>query len=159
MGLSILGFLIGIPLGFFVENIGEWLSHRYILHYFGKQPGSIWAYHWFEHHRTCRRQGMFDSGYQHLPLYWNTQGKEALFLLVVAALNAPLLSIVPGYVVGLYLALICYYYKHRRAHLDPEWAKTQLPWHWEHHMGQNPESNWCITWNWFDCLMKTRSGY
>jgi hypothetical protein len=26
-----------------------------------------------------------------------------------------------------------YYYVHRRAHLEPEWAKRTIPWHYDHH--------------------------
>ncbi|MCX7110806.1 MAG: sterol desaturase family protein [Proteobacteria bacterium] len=155
ISISIVNFLIGIPLGLFVENVGEWVMHRYILHGLGKRPGSLWSYHWHEHHRICRQNRMIDPGYNELPLRWNTQGKEVLFLVVVALIHAPLISFVPGYVSGMYAALAYYYYKHRKAHLEPAWAKTHLPWHWEHHMGNNSDANWCVTWNWFDRLMKT----
>ncbi len=152
----ILHFLIGFPVGLLVENTGEWFMHRYILHGLGKKPDSIWNYHWSEHHRICRQNGMIDPGYRELPLHWNTQGKELLFLLLVSLIHAPLIPWIPGYVSGIYFALGLYYYKHRRAHLDPEWAKAHLPWHWKHHMGNNPDSNWCITWNWLDHLMNTQ---
>lgn len=157
MTISAVDLLIGIPLGFLVENAGEWFSHRYILHALGKTPGSIWSYHWHEHHRVCRQNGMIDPGYRESPMRWNTQGKEVLFLLVVIVLHAPFIYLIPGYVTGMYIALACYYYKHRRAHLEPEWGKVHLPWHWEHHMGKNSDANWCITWNWFDRLMNTQN--
>ena len=156
MTSSLLHFLMGFPLGLFAENAGEWLMHRYLLHYLGKRRGSMWSYHWLEHHRVCRENGMIDPGYRELPLRWNTQGKEAMFLLGVVLLHAPLWFWLPGYVAGMYFALGLYYYKHRRAHLDPEWARTHLPWHYQHHMGRNPNANWCITWPWCDMIMKTR---
>ena len=52
-----------------------------------------------------------------------------------------------------------YYRKHKRAHLDPEWARANLPWHYDHHMGPNQHANWCVTRPWFDVLMGTRQPY
>ena len=49
-----------------------------------------------------------------------------------------------------------YYYLHRRAHLEPEWAKKKLPWHYDHHMNSNQDANWCVTKPWFDYLLGTR---
>ena len=151
----LVNFLIGFPLGLLAENAGEWFLHRYVLHRLGKRRDSMWSYHWHEHHRICRENGMIDPGYRGLPLRWNTQGKEALFLLSVVLLHATLIPFAPGYVAGMYLALGLYYARHRRAHLDPEWARRHLPWHYQHHMGDNPNVNWCITWTWFDRLMNT----
>ena len=155
MTATLLQLLIGIPLGMLAENAGEWFTHRFIFHGLGKRRGSLWAYHWDDHHKVCSQNGMVDPGYRQLPLRWNTQGKEAAFLLGVALLHVPLWTFFPGYVAGMCLALSCYYYKHRRAHLDPEWARTHLPWHWEHHMGGDCDANWCVTWPWFDWLMHT----
>jgi len=156
--LSIVGLIIAMAqvcLGLLVENAGEWFFHRYVLHGLGKRPGSVWAYHWREHHKVVRENLMLDLGYRGWPLQWNTQGKEALFLMAVVVLHVPLLAVLPWYVFGLYGGLLLYYTRHRRAHLEPEWAKSHLPWHYEHHMGRG-EANWCITWPWFDRLMGTR---
>lgn len=49
-----------------------------------------------------------------------------------------------------------YYYVHRRAHLEPEWAKRKIPWHYDHHMNSNQDANWCVTRPWFDYVMGTR---
>ncbi|WP_228124975.1 sterol desaturase family protein [Candidatus Methylospira mobilis] len=155
----LLNLLLGIPLGLLIENAGEWLIHRYVLHGQGKRPDSIWAYHWHEHHRVCQENGMLDHGYQGWPLRWNTQGKEALFLLVVVLGHIPLLMCVPGYVAGMYVGLACYYIRHRKSHLDPDWARRKLPWHYQHHMAQNSEANWCVAWPWFDRVMGSRHEY
>jgi sterol desaturase/sphingolipid hydroxylase (fatty acid hydroxylase superfamily) len=126
--------LAQIFLGLFAENAGEWVFHRYVLHELGKRPNSLWNYHWSEHHRIAR----------------------ALFLVVVVIVHLPLTAILPLYVGGLYAGLILYYTRHRRSHLNPEWAKTHLPWHYEHHLSATVDANWCITWPWFDWLMGTR---
>jgi len=49
-----------------------------------------------------------------------------------------------------------YYYIHRRAHLEPDWAMKKIPWHYDHHMNSNQDANWCVTKPWFDYLMGTR---
>lgn len=143
-------------LGLLAENAGEWFFHRYVLHRLGRRPGSLWRYHWSEHHRVSRVNGMLDPGYRGWPLRWDTQGKEALFLLCVAAAHGPLLALFPFYVAGMWLGLAAYYVLHRKSHLDREWARTYLPWHYEHHLGR-VEANWCVSWPGFDWLMGTRA--
>ena len=49
-----------------------------------------------------------------------------------------------------------YYRLHRKAHLDPEWAREHLPWHYDHHMAPDQECNWGVTNDWVDRLMGTR---
>jgi len=148
--------LAQIFLGLLAENAGEWVFHRYVLHELGKRPNSLWSYHWSEHHRIARANKMFDPGYTEWPLRWNTQGKEALFLVAIVIVHLPLMAILPLYVCGLYAGLILYYLRHRRSHVDPEWAETHLLWHYEHHLSPTVDANWCVTWPWFDWLMGTR---
>lgn len=45
---------------------------------------------------------------------------------------------------------------HRRSHLEPEWGKKAIPWHYDHHMNTNQDANWCVTRPWFDYIMGTR---
>lgn len=133
------------------ENVTEWLVHKYILHGLGQHKKSIWAYH-----RICFENGMKDEGYRHLKWQWNTQTKEIVGLLVIMLLQLPLISLAFWYVMGFYFAIICYYYRHRKAHIDAEWARVHLPWHYQYHLGKESEANGCISWPWFDYLMKTR---
>jgi len=144
-------------LGLLAENAGEWVFHRHVLHRLGKRPGSLWHYHWSEHHRVARANDMFDPCYRGWPSHWDTHGKEVLFLLLVAAAHWPLSASIPWYVAGLYAGLAAYYVRHRRSHLDPDWARAHLPWHCDHHLGGNAEANWCISWPWFDWLAGTRA--
>ena len=153
---DLLGYIAGFAAGILAENAGEWTVHRYLLHGLGRRPGSVWSYHWNQHHRAARQYGMLDPDYRGSPLRWNTHGKEVLLLLAIALVHGSLLSTAPAYVAGVYTALGCYYLRHRKAHLDPAWARRHLPWHWDHHMGGNPNSNYCTAWPWFDWLMGTR---
>ncbi len=52
-----------------------------------------------------------------------------------------------------------YYRCHKRSHLDPEWARENLPWHVDHHMGPDQDANWGVTSPWMDVLMGTRKPY
>ena len=149
--------VVQFVLGLIYANTGEWLVHKYILHGLGKNPHSFWAYHWHDHHAVCVKNLMFDHGYQKLILtQWNVQTKELAVLLVIILLHMPLLLFFPVFTCMVYASLMLYYYKHRKAHLDPIWAERHLRWHYDHHLCNNSVGNWCITWPWFDYLMGTR---
>ncbi|MDE2422566.1 MAG: hypothetical protein KGO49_15470, partial [Gammaproteobacteria bacterium] len=49
-----------------------------------------------------------------------------------------------------------YWKVHAKSHLDPEYAKKRIPWHYDHHMTSNQNANWCVTRPWFDYIMGTR---
>jgi hypothetical protein len=143
-------------LGLLMANAGEWTIHKYILHGLGKHKNSIWAYHWHKHHQACSKNAMLDEGYRHLSLTWNTQTKELVFILFAVLSQLPFITLAFWYVAGFYLSICAYYYVHRKSHVDAKWAQQHLLWHYEHHLGSDPNSNWCITWPLFDYLMGTR---
>lgn len=144
-------------LGMLYANLGEWLFHKYILHGLGKHPDSIWAFHWHEHHKICATNAMFDPSYRIFVLSaWNARAKELVVFFSALLIHAPLFWYFPTICLGLYVSLVLYYVKHRKAHLDPVWARQHLSWHYEHHL--NPHSgNWCVTWPWCDYLFGTHS--
>ena len=138
--------MIGIPIGLAVANASEWLVHKYVLHALGRNKSSFWSFHWHEHHRNARRNGHADADYE-APLLkrWNGQSKEALALVASAVAIAPLVPIAPFFVGTMAYCAWNYYRVHKRAHLDPAWAREHLPWHYDHHMGPNQHANWCVT--------------
>jgi hypothetical protein len=151
--------VIGIPLALAVANASEWLLHKYVLHGLGTSKRSFWSYHWHEHHREARLKSMADPHYERPVWGWHSQGKEALGLVGLAALTLPLFPVAPFFTAtGLY-CIANYYRVHKRAHMDPAWAREHLPWHVDHHLGPNPHANWCVTKPWFDVLMGTREPY
>ncbi len=152
--------MIGIPLGLAVANASEWAIHKYLLHGRGRKRGSYWSFHWHEHHRESRRNGHVDAAYRE-PLFrkWNGQSKEAAMLAGTAIAMAPVAPIAPLFYGTVLYSVINYYRKHKRAHLDPAWAREHLPWHYDHHMGPNQHANWCVTRPWFDQVMGTRDPY
>jgi len=151
-----LDFALQLVSALVYANLGEWLFHRFILHGLGKNPGSIWAFHW-RHHAVCIEHDMLDPGYRQISLSnWDPRTKELAVVFAALLLHAPLLWLKPIFGLGVYASIALYYFKHRKAHLQAGWAKRHLPWHYEHHI--HPDSgNWCVTWPWCDYLFGTRS--
>jgi hypothetical protein len=152
--------MIGIPLGLIVANASEWLLHKYVLHGLGRHKHSFWSFHWHDHHRNARRTSHFDLDYKaSLFSAWNGQSKEAAALVASTVALAPIAPFAPFFYGTLVYSALDYYRKHKRAHLDPAWARDHLPWHYDHHMGPNQNANWCVTRPWFDIVMGTREPY
>lgn len=156
--------MLGIPLGLAVANAGEWAFHKYVLHGLGCKPKSFWSFHWHEHHRDVRRNEHVDPRYQQESLMdsirnWSGQGKEAVALTLGGMTFAPLFPVAPFFVGTLWYSMARYYRVHKRSHLDTQWARDHLPWHYDHHMGDDQHKNWCVTHPWFDNVMKTRKKY
>jgi sterol desaturase/sphingolipid hydroxylase (fatty acid hydroxylase superfamily) len=153
---AMLSLAVQFVLGLLYANAGEWLIHKHILHGLGRNRNSFWAFHWYEHHAVCAKNDMFDPGYRSITLTWNAQTKEWLLVLAAVLLHIPLFILFPVFTGAVYISSILYCYKHRKAHLNPIWAKQHLRWHYDHHMSDNRSANWCVTWPWFDYLMGTR---
>lgn len=148
--------MVGIPLGLLYANAGEWWIHKYVLHGAGRKKGSFFRFHWVDHHRQVRLTDMVDPDYQKPVYAASAQAKEAACLVGAALAHLPLFPVAPFFTGTVLYCIGNYYVKHRRAHLDPDWAKEHLPWHYDHHMGPDQDANWCVTRPWFDYVMGTR---
>jgi len=151
--------MIGIPLGLIYGNAAEWIVHKHILHGRGKSKKSFWNFHWHEHHRNARRDGMVDVDYHKTLLRWHAPGKELFALSMAAFAHLPLLPVAPFFTLTAYYCAFNYYRLHKKSHLNPQWTRKHLPWHYDHHMGPNQDANWCVTKPWFDIIMGTRVPY
>jgi hypothetical protein len=151
--------MIGLPIAFVVANAGEWIVHKYVLHGAGRRRESFWSFHWHEHHRAARQREFYDPDYERSVFGWHAQGKEAFALALTSVALLPLAPAAPWFVAGAWIANFRYWVLHRKAHLNPEWAREHLPWHYDHHMGPNQHANWCVTRPWFDQIMGTREPY
>ena len=151
--------MLGIPLGLAASNAGEWFLHKHMLHGLGRSRKSFWAFHWHEHHREAFKNDMIDPQYTRSLFTWSPQGKEALALALGAVAALPLFPVAPIFTGTLWFAMARYYRVHKRSHQDPAWAKENLPWHVDHHLGKDQNANWCVTHPWFDYVMKTRKPY
>lgn len=152
------GFLFGLV----VANGFEWLAHKYILHgihrtgksRYSPVPESMKS-HW-EHHREVRKASFHDYGYVEGIANWRTKN-EIISLAVVATVAGGLFyPVSKGMAAAAVYSACNYYYIHRRAHLEPNWAMNKIPWHYDHHMNANQDANWCVTKPWFDYILGTR---
>lgn len=153
--------MIGFPIALLVANGFEWYAHKYVLHgvpkkgqpRYSPRPVSMKS-HW-AHHKLVRTQGYYDEGYVEGWKNWRTRN-EIQSLLAVTGVITLAFPVAPFFVLGSYYAAGKYFYVHRRSHLDPEWGKKAIPWHYDHHMNSNQDANWCVTRPWFDYIMGTR---
>ncbi|MEZ4365417.1 MAG: hypothetical protein R2939_03905 [Kofleriaceae bacterium] len=155
--------MLGIPIGLAYANLSEWVIHKYVLHGLGKKPGSFWSFHWHEHHKAARRDDLEDPAYRKSLRESfrarDAQAKEVAALAASAVAISPLLPVAPWFVGTVWYSALNYYRVHKRAHLDPAWAREHLPWHVDHHLGPDQDANWCVTRPWFDDLLGTRKRY
>jgi hypothetical protein len=150
--------MLGIPLALAVFGVGEWATHKYLLHGLGRRKTSRFAFHYHDHHQAVRRNGGYDPAYEGPVWSTQTQAREALGLAAVALAHAPLFPLAPLYTSTVWYCLARYRRLHRRAHLDPAWARDHLPWHYDHHMGDQ-DKNFGVVWAWYDLLAGTRERY
>jgi len=151
--------MIGIPLAVASFAYGEWAAHRYLLHLRGRDKTSIFAFHFHTHHQNVRRNGGYDADFAGPVWSTPTQMGEAIGLVAIGLAHAPLLPIAPFYTLTTWYLLAKYRRDHRRCHIDPEWGREHLSWHYDHHMGPNQHRNWGVTFQWFDKLQGTRERY
>ena len=152
------GFIIGLV----VANGFEWFAHKYILHgthrtgkpRYSPVPRSMKS-HW-EHHREVRKTNFYDHGYTEGLVNWRTRNEVISLSIVATVFGATFYPISKGMSLAAVYSAVNYYYIHRRAHLEPEWAMKKIPWHYDHHMNSNQDANWCVTKPWFDYLLGTR---
>ena len=146
--------LAGIILGFLYANILEWVIHKYVLHGLGKKKGTLLSFHFYEHHQASRKNNGIDLDY----LKWGPT-RENIFLICLLSLHAPIFFWSPTLFVTLFIYTTLYYHVHRKSHLDANWARRWLPWHYDHHMGKSQNANWCVLFPLADYIFKSRIKY
>lgn len=153
--------MIGFPLALLMANGFEWVAHKYVLHG-TPRPGqerlsplpAQMRSHW-AHHKAVRLDGFVDTAYEeglpHERVYL-----EARALVATAGAFTLLAPVAPFFVAGVWYSAGHYFWVHRKAHLNPNWARQHIPWHVDHHLNSDQDANWCVTKPWFDYLMGTR---
>ena len=152
------GFLVGLV----VANGFEWIAHKYILHgthrsgkpRYSPVPESMKS-HW-EHHREVRKTAFHDHGYVEGISNWRTKNEIVSLAVVATSTSLMFYPVSKGMAFAAVYSACNYYYIHRRAHLEPDWAMKKIPWHYDHHMNSNQDANWCVTKPWFDYVLGTR---
>ena len=147
-----------IVLGYFYVTLNEWLIHKYILHGLGKKKDSWFSFHWHNHHKKCRKNNNFDTNYKFIFSSVAVK-KEIAGLSILLLIHLPFLAFIPLFYLTLLFMAYRYFYVHRKSHLEPSWAKKNIPWHYDHHMGKNQDSNWGVTTDFWDIVINTRIKY
>ena len=148
--------MLGFPLGLLAANGFEWYAHKVWLHEFPMKHRNSPFFTHIAHHKRARLNGFHDEGYRESMFKNAEMYNEKSALIALAVVTTPLLPVAPFFTAGLYYGIWNYWEVHAKSHLDPEYAKKRIPWHFDHHMTSNQNANWCITKPWFDYIMGTR---
>ncbi len=127
--------------GWIYGHAAEYLIHKYVLHNHRWFKGPF-KRHFGTNHRISRQNDMYDE------IYLNFFRKDSVFEVLGLSLllfsHLPLLFIIPYFWMTLLYSACAYYYIHRRSHVDVEWGKKWLPWHYAHHMEKDQHQNWGV---------------
>lgn len=133
----IVQFLIGWVYG----HLFEYFAHKHILHN-NKLFKRIFKRHFGVHHRIARKNNMYDENY--LRVLNKNNMFEPLSLLFLSVLHLPIAFIYPYFYAALLYSMTVYFIAHRKSHIDVEWGKKWMPWHYNHHMGKNQHRSWGV---------------
>lgn len=131
-------------------HILEYLAHKYLLHDRRRFPFAF-KNHFQKHHRAARKNQMYDPGYESVVSSWF----EIEALTIAAFIHFPIIFFFPAAYLTLVMSLVSYYLLHRKSHLNVEWGKKWMPWHYAHHMGPDQNKNWGVRLPIIDLLMRT----
>jgi hypothetical protein len=146
--------LFQIIVGYLYATWIEWVIHKYILHGLGKNKNSWFNFHWYSHHKACRKNKYIDENYGSFLSSPVLKEITGLFFLVV--IHTPTYFVMPYLYYTLAFCTLRYFYVHQKSHLNVDWAKVYLPWHYDHHMGKNQDANWGVTTALWDIILGTR---
>ncbi len=135
----------------------EYCLHRFALHNNSFLLKPLFKIHFSDHHRCARADLMVDNDY-HSPASFIFH-KEALILMALCALHIPVALSLPYAFVTVVISACSYFLVHRRAHIDHRWARDNLTWHYDHHMGKDQNCNWGVRLPIFDIIFSTRQYY
>lgn len=152
------GFFMWIALqifgGWIYGHAADYLIHKYLLHNHRWFKGPF-KRHFGTHHRISRQNGMYDENY--LSFFRKDSVFEVLGLSLLLLSHLPLLFIIPYFWMTLLYSACVYYYVHRRSHVDVEWGKKWLPWHYAHHMEKDQHQSWGVRLPIFDRIFSGRA--
>ena len=141
-------------MGILYANALESLIHKYVLHVLGKKKGSFWSFHFHDHHKRVSKGYGIDPTYENNRFY----GREIWALFFLDLIHTPFWWVDTVFACTIFIYMLLYYYAHVKSHMDIEWAKKWLPWHYDHHMS-GKEGNWGVLLPFCDILIGTRVRY
>jgi hypothetical protein len=148
-----MSIVLQVLAAWFYSHILEWLVHKHILH--NRKLKTPFKNHFARHHRISRKNHMVD-----LPKNKNsTLDFEKKYLLYGSFLHLPLAFFFIYAYLTLLVCACSYYYIHQKAHGDIFWARKNVPWHYEHHLGLDQNSNWGVRLPMIDIITGTRKHF
>ena len=142
----IVQFLFGLVLA----SIIEWIVHKHVLHKMGRKKSSVFSFHWSSHHAQARRNGFYDP---------RISAREIFSVLMLCFVSFPIWYVLPFIYYAIITHLMLYLIIHNISHKYPKFAKKYVSWHYDHHMGKNQNTNWCVVHPLADYIFKTRRKY
>lgn len=143
--------------GFLLANWADWAIHRFILHGVGKKKGNFFNFHWHDHHNACRKglKNLDGKNYKRSIFQDNPHAREFWMLAVGTGCSAGLLGLLGLHTMAATVSVyaMVYYGLHAYSHSS---SPDLLPWHKDHHVGRNQDSNWCVVVPLMDHIMGTR---
>lgn len=148
--------MIGFPIGVVFSNAFEWYAHKHWLHEHAKSYRNSPFFSHMRHHKRVRQLGFEDTSYNESFLNNEDIYFEKTSLVGLCAVTGLVAPVAPFFTLGTWYSAWNYYRCHSQAHKNPDWARANVPWHYDHHMNANQDANWCVTRPWFDYIMGTR---
>jgi len=145
---------IQILISWIYSHILEYSIHRWWLH--NRERKHWFKDHFGNHHKLSRKHWMFDYRTHSKINPW--EDREIKGLLFLAVFHSPVALWFPWAYLVLAYSVVAYYVVHRRCHQDFIWARKNLPWHYDHHIG-NQSMNWGVRLPWVDWIAGTRIKY
>jgi sterol desaturase/sphingolipid hydroxylase (fatty acid hydroxylase superfamily) len=145
--------LLQVAIAWVYSHIIEYCLHRWWLHDYKRK-------HWFKdhfgnHHKAAKKNQMYDARYHSKidPI----GDREIKGLGLLALMHCPVAFWFPWAYLVLVYSAITYFFVHRRSHQDYRWARENVPWHYDHHMGPDQHMNWGVRLPWVDWFVGTRA--
>jgi len=146
------GIVLQMALAWAYSHVLEYCLHRWLLH--NRHRKKWFKTHFGDHHKIARKNMMLDSkAHQAIEIQGDPEIKG---LIGLGILHLPVVYFYPFAYVVLLSSAVTYFLVHRRAHQDFRWARENLPWHYDHHMGKDQNMNWGVRLPWVDWIMRTR---
>tara|TARA_A100001011_G_C13635192_1_gene565608 strand:+ start:70 stop:525 length:456 start_codon:yes stop_codon:yes gene_type:complete len=149
--MFLLSVFLQVVCAWFYGHLLEYFLHR-VMHDFKRFP-FFFKHHFGGHHRISRKNEMKDNSY--INIYTKSSLFEVLGLLTGVVVHLPLVFFFPFAYITLLLSVGQYYWMHRKSHIDVEWGKEYMPWHYKHHMSKDQHTNWGVRSDIIDKIFKT----
>ena len=146
--------LLQMAIAWVYSHLLEYSLHRWWLH--NRKRKHWFRDHFGNHHKLARKNWMYD--HRSHDKIQPTKDREIKGLLLLALLHSPIAIWFPWAYLVLVYSAAAYFIVHRRAHQDFRWARENLPWHYDHHIGQQ-NMNWGVRLPWVDWIAGTRRVY